>query len=410
MSEPRLRIRVTQAPADASVAGFLLDAPLTAGETLRFARGEADLPPLPSALLALPGVQRIEVAATTIWVRIGEDGDWTALKSAVAAAIRAVMTETDAPLGAGAATPADPDARLMKAVEGILREQVNPSVAAHGGSIEAIDVRGGTLRLRMTGGCQGCAASAATLRQGVERILRAALPELGEIIDVTDHAAGEAPYLERGGGRASPLVRPLPPGTVAWEGERIIVDPAYLAPRLGLSPDALQEGLRSGAVVGVTERGEGRDLGKTRVVMRSAQRAWAAEVHTDGSAFEVPPPAPVKAASDRETGLVSDVRMALMVRGDTITYGALARQLGLWAPGSVGRITRALEETMREDAAAGRPLIAARAVSRAGGLPGRGFFDLAEALGVGPVEGESDEGFHARMLDALAGAKAAISG
>ena len=55
---------------------------------------------------------------------------------------------------------------------------------------------------------------------------------------------------------------------------------------------------------------------------------------------------------------------------------------------------------MREDAAAGRPFIAARAVSRGrGGLPGKGFFDLGRALARGPRKGESEQAFHARELD-----------
>jgi len=71
-----------------------------------------------------------------------------------------------------------------------------------------------------------------------------------------------------------------------------------------------------------------------------------------------------------------------------IAYGKLARALGLYLPGSVGRVTDALEDTMREDAAAGRPMIAALACARGGDLPGRGFFDLAAQLGV-PVTQDS---------------------
>jgi hypothetical protein len=68
-------------------------------------------------------------------------------------------------------------------------------------------------------------------------------------------------------------------------------------------------------------------------------------------------------------------------------------------PGSVGKITAALETTMREDAVAGRPFIAARAVSRGrSGLPGKGFFDLARTLGRGPQESESEQAFHAAEL------------
>jgi NFU1 iron-sulfur cluster scaffold homolog, mitochondrial len=66
-------------------------------------------------------------------------------------------------------------------------------------------------------------------------------------------------------------------------------------------------------------------------------------------------------------------------------------------PGSVRKVTAALEATMREDAVAGRPFIAARAISRGrSGLPGKGFFDLARALSRGPNEGESEPEFYAR--------------
>ncbi len=46
----------------------------------------------------------------------------------------------------------------------------------------------------MGGGCQGCGAADVTLRQGVERMIREAVPEVLEIIDLTDHAAGQNPY------------------------------------------------------------------------------------------------------------------------------------------------------------------------------------------------------------------------
>ena len=82
---------------------------------------------------------------------------------------------------------------------------------------------------------------------------------------------------------------------------------------------------------------------------------------------------PVAATSDEDPSLAIRIRShleALAPSAPTISYGALARVLGLWQPGSVRRITRALEDTMREDAHAGRPFIAARIVSRATyGLP-----------------------------------------
>jgi len=83
----------------------------------------------------------------------------------------------------------------------------------------------------------------------------------------------------------------------------------------------------------------------------------------------------------------------------------------LWMPGSVRHVTRALETTMREDAAADRPFLAARAVSRGlQSLPGKGFFDLARVLSRGPREGETEQDFHAgelrRVKESLAAAAA----
>ena len=83
---------------------------------------------------------------------------------------------------------------LAERVQALFDEMVNPRIAAHGGAVELVDVDGDAIYIRMTGGCQGCAASAATLRMGIERTVREELPEVGEIIDVTDHAAGVSPY------------------------------------------------------------------------------------------------------------------------------------------------------------------------------------------------------------------------
>ena len=286
-----------------------------------------------------------------------------------------------------------------------MNQQVNPAVAAHGGHISVDRVEGGTVYLAMSGGCQGCAASAATLREGVERMLRAALPRIDKIVDITDHAAGNNPFYARHDGRSPLLNRPVPDGVIEWEDGQIAVDPDYLAPKLGITPDSLRTGLRRGDVVGVTETGEGDDSGKTRIILRTPTRAWAAEIDPSGAAREIPPPRVVETAATREKELSSRIRAHLESLAEDevpITYAELARALGLWAPGSVGKVTRALETTMRDDAAANAPFIAARVVSRGrGNLPGKGFFDLARELSRGPRTGESEAESFARELRRL---------
>jgi hypothetical protein len=87
-----------------------------------------------------------------------------------------------------------------------------------------------------------------------------------------------------------------------------------------------------------------------------------------------------------------------------ITYQELAKALQILPPRSIHRLTEALERLMEEDAAAGRPFIAALAISKArGGLPAPGFFDCARRLGrfAGDPDGQDAWSFHAAELNAV---------
>jgi Fe/S biogenesis protein NfuA len=96
----------------------------------------------------------------------------------------------------GGARPGSPEGPVAERVREVLDGQVNPAIAAHGGVITLVDVRGTEIFLEMSGGCQGCAMSRMTLRQGVEKMLRQAVPELTAVHDVTDHAGGTTPYFQ----------------------------------------------------------------------------------------------------------------------------------------------------------------------------------------------------------------------
>ena len=76
----------------------------------------------------------------------------------------------------------------------LLREQINPGLAAHGGRARLLDVRDGRVYLEFGGGCQGCGMVDVTLKRGVEATLKAEIPEIREVLDTTDHAAGTNPY------------------------------------------------------------------------------------------------------------------------------------------------------------------------------------------------------------------------
>lgn len=78
----------------------------------------------------------------------------------------------------------------------LLDLHINPSLAAHGGYAELVKMEDTVAHILMGGGCQGCAMSAATLRQGIEVMIAEAIPEITEIVDVTDHEAGENPFFD----------------------------------------------------------------------------------------------------------------------------------------------------------------------------------------------------------------------
>ena len=85
---------------------------------------------------------------------------------------------------------------LAERVKTVLETEINPAIASHGGSITLVGVEDTEIYLEMGGGCQGCAMSRMTLRQGVERMVRQAVPEVSVIHDVTDHSSGENPFFE----------------------------------------------------------------------------------------------------------------------------------------------------------------------------------------------------------------------
>lgn len=78
----------------------------------------------------------------------------------------------------------------------LLEKQINPAIASHGGVANLVDVEGEVAHLELGGGCQGCGLAAITLRQGIEKAILDAIPEITEVVDVTDHAMGTNPFYE----------------------------------------------------------------------------------------------------------------------------------------------------------------------------------------------------------------------
>ena len=87
---------------------------------------------------------------------------------------------------------------LKSKVQELVDTSINPAIAAHGGWVELLDVKDSVVYLQMGGGCQGCGAADITLKAGIERLIKDEIPEITEVLDTTDHAAGENPYYTAG--------------------------------------------------------------------------------------------------------------------------------------------------------------------------------------------------------------------
>jgi Fe/S biogenesis protein NfuA len=78
----------------------------------------------------------------------------------------------------------------------LLDGEINPSLAMHGGFAQLDRVEGDVAYVLMGGGCQGCGLAKLTLTEGIKATIEDRIPEIREVIDVTDHAMGENPFFE----------------------------------------------------------------------------------------------------------------------------------------------------------------------------------------------------------------------
>jgi Fe/S biogenesis protein NfuA len=108
--------------------------------------------------------------------------------------LRNPNSPSPAPPTAAAEAPKDLSGPVAQRVLQVLNEQVNPAIAAHGGRADLVAVEEPVAYLHLSGGCQGCGMAAVTLRQGIEAMIFDAVPEITEVVDVTDHADGTNPY------------------------------------------------------------------------------------------------------------------------------------------------------------------------------------------------------------------------
>jgi Fe-S cluster biogenesis protein NfuA len=200
--QPEL-IKITAEPSVVSnICKFTVSETLLENKTFRCTtEAQAQGSPLLEGLMKLQGVEETLVANNTVTVRKGDQDEWRILARLVGGEIRKALAEHERFLAEDLAAErleepesVDLSSPLAQGIQKLLVEQINPSIASHGGHVTLREIKGDTVYVEMGGGCQGCAMSNATLKQGVERLLKANYPEIQQVLDVTDHTKGINPY------------------------------------------------------------------------------------------------------------------------------------------------------------------------------------------------------------------------
>jgi Fe-S cluster biogenesis protein NfuA len=177
----------TEATPNPSTLKFLPGRPVLSEGTLHMpSREQASQSPLAEKLFEIDGVAGVFFGADFITVT-RSDGEWQHLKPAILGAIMEHYMSGEPILRAGAEV-ADGEEffdegseETVQTIKDLLETRVRPAVAADGGDITFRGFRDGVVYLTMKGACSGCPSSTATLRNGIQNLLRHFVPDVQEV-------------------------------------------------------------------------------------------------------------------------------------------------------------------------------------------------------------------------------------
>jgi Fe-S cluster biogenesis protein NfuA len=181
-----------------AICRFSVNRTLHIGAASFNARAEAQDSLLVQKLFEIEDISRIQLIGHLLVVTKTGDRNWEEIIKPVEAILDAYF------ISGFALTGEEVEDRMMligrgtkEKIQYLIDHKINPGVAAHAGFVELIDVKDNNVYIRLGGGCQGCGAADFTLRQGIESIIRHEVPEVQQILDITDHAAGMNPYYHK---------------------------------------------------------------------------------------------------------------------------------------------------------------------------------------------------------------------
>jgi Fe-S cluster biogenesis protein NfuA len=178
----------TEATPNPATLKFLPGRDVLGDATREFRSAEdAEASPLATALFGIPGVTGVFFGTDFVSVTKSA-GEWQHLKPAILGAIMEhylsgarILAENAAMENTGEEFFAPEDAETVATIKELLETRVRPAVAGDGGDITFRGFRGGVVYLTMKGSCSGCPSSTATLKHGIQNLLRHFLPDVQSV-------------------------------------------------------------------------------------------------------------------------------------------------------------------------------------------------------------------------------------
>jgi len=178
-----------------AICRFTVNRTLHIGTATFDNKAQAEQSLLAQKFFEMQNITRVQLIGHLLVLTKSSDRDWDELIKPVESILEAFL------ISGFALSQEQVEDRMMlmgretkEKIQYLLAHKINPGVAAHAGFVELIDVRDNNVYIRLGGGCQGCGAADFTLRQGIEAIIRKEVPEIRQILDITDHSAGMNPY------------------------------------------------------------------------------------------------------------------------------------------------------------------------------------------------------------------------
>jgi Fe-S cluster biogenesis protein NfuA len=179
---------------------FLLDLQISAREKKYSDSTEALVSPIASKIFGFPWTESITVGKDFVSVIKQEWVDWEVLEDPLSGLIgehfadQKSEIEENPEIKAPEKKSGKLDSPEAQKIQTLVENEINPSLASHGGFVVLHSVENNNVYLEMGGGCQGCAMSYMTLKEGIEGAIKSVVPAIEQVIDVTNHSEGDNPF------------------------------------------------------------------------------------------------------------------------------------------------------------------------------------------------------------------------